>query len=260
MIEVKHIFNIHLLKLSESNDIKIAKTEWCEIYKEKKEMSGEHGLCICQHKIKYIIYMYNKYTKKTISVGTSCCKKFKLQQNKLNNRILQDVFRNIFIKGEYKIINNILEYTIQVEEQLVKYIRNKYEQNIKKLNYLLELKNDIQNLIEGYSLNYLQNIFEEIQKQIKKIEEEILKEERLTEERLTKERLTKERLTNEIVLQEMISITKLYEEPANKNTCKCGLMITNICNCNKSNYEFIKIYKNYWCNNCDKWKDRCNIK
>jgi hypothetical protein len=98
-IQVKHKFNENLLKLSQSSDIKIAKTEWYEIYKETKENGMEYGLCICQHKIKHIIYMFNKYTKKTISVGTGCCKKFKLQQNKLNNRILEDVFKNIFIKG-----------------------------------------------------------------------------------------------------------------------------------------------------------------
>ena len=100
-------FNINFLQLSKSKELEIAKTEWREIYREKRE--EKTGLCICQHTLKNIIYMYNIFTKHTISVGTTCCKKFKLKIIKINN-ILKKVISKMLINGEYKIINNILEY------------------------------------------------------------------------------------------------------------------------------------------------------
>ena len=158
MSEVIYKFNIHLLKLSKSKDLKIAKTEWREIYREKRE--EKTGLCICQHTLKNIIYMYNIFTKHTISVGTSCCKKFKLQIIKINN-ILENVICEMLIKGEYKIINNILEYTNNIKTQLIKYIRNQYE-NMTNLEQLKKFNNDIKILINEYDLKYLDDIYEEI--------------------------------------------------------------------------------------------------
>jgi hypothetical protein len=132
MVEGKYKFDINLLQLSNSKDIKIAKTEWSEVCREYRK--DYTGLCICQHTLKNIIYMYNKFTKYTISVGVGCCKKFNLQPVKINNTILQNVLRNMLIKGEYKIINNILEYTQNIETELINYITNKYK-NILKLTY-----------------------------------------------------------------------------------------------------------------------------
>ena len=60
MTEGKYKFDINLLQLSNSKDINIAKTEWFEVYREyRKEYTG---LCICQHTLKNIIYMYTALT------------------------------------------------------------------------------------------------------------------------------------------------------------------------------------------------------
>lgn len=77
--------------------------------------------------------MYNIFTKYTISVGSGCCKKFKLQTIKLDNNILKYIISKMIAKGEYKIINNILEYTNNIQIELTKYIRNEYENNITNL-------------------------------------------------------------------------------------------------------------------------------
>ena len=157
MSEPIYKFNINLLELSKSKEIAIAKTEWREIYREKRE--EKTGLCICQHTLKNIIYMYNIFTKHTISVGTTCCKKFKLQIIKINN-ILEKVISKMLINGEYKIIN-----TNNIKTQLIKYIRNEYE-NMRNLEELKKFNNDIKILINDYDLTYLHDIYDEIMEKI----------------------------------------------------------------------------------------------
>ena len=56
MAEPIYKFDIHLLKLSQSEDLEIAKTEWFVVHREEREKKT--GLCICQQKLKNIIYMY----------------------------------------------------------------------------------------------------------------------------------------------------------------------------------------------------------
>ena len=155
-------FNKNFLKLSKSKDIEIAKTEWREIYTENRK--EKTGLCICQHKLKNIIYMYNIVTKHTISVGTKCFKKFELKIIKINN-ILEKVISKMLINGEYKIINNILEYANDIKTQLIKHIRNEYK-NMTNLEELKNFNNDIKILINGYDLTYLQDIYDEIMEKI----------------------------------------------------------------------------------------------
>lgn len=125
--KMKYKFNENLLKLSKNKNLEFAKTEWREIYRESR--TEKTGLCICQHRLKNIIYMYNIYTKYTITVGSDCCKKFNLQLVKLDNTILKNVIGQMLVRGEYEynIIDNILEYTNDIQNQLIKYIRNIYE-------------------------------------------------------------------------------------------------------------------------------------
>lgn len=168
-----NIFNTNLLKASQSNDILIAKTEWYEIYKESHD--DKKGLCLCTHKIKHIIYMYNKFTKKTISVGTTCCNKFKLQQHILTNTILKKTLihvltkSNFFINGKYGIITNIDEYMNAVKIQLISYIKSQYIDN-NNIHELLELQQKINNLINEYNIEYLDSIYYELQDQIESLE------------------------------------------------------------------------------------------
>lgn len=214
MSEPIYKFNIHLLKLSKSEDLKIAKTEWREIYREKRE--EKTGLCICQHSLKNIIYMYNIFTKHTISVGTSCCKKFKLQIIKINN-ILKNVISEMLIKGEYKIINNILEYTNNIKTQLIKYIRNQYE-NMRNLEQLKKFNNDIKILINDYDLTYLHDIYDEI------IEKIINEEKKENEKKMKLEKLQIKQIQQ---IQQKKEYEKKIELETFKFCCRCCKKLEN---------------------------------
>jgi len=175
MAELMYKFDRNLLKLSENQDLELAKQEWREVYKEKRPQ--QDGLCICQHNIKHIVYMFNIKTNYTICVGTKCCKKFNLKRKKINNSILEDVIQFSLIKGNYQIITDVLEYSNNIKSQLLQYIRNKYE-NI-PLYQLRILKNDIYDLIHNYNLKYLQEIYIEINDKIIYEETQLIEKNRI---------------------------------------------------------------------------------
>lgn len=181
----KYKFDINLLKASSSQIIENAKKEWNIIYEEKRK--NNDGLCICQRQVKNVIYMYNIITKNTIIVGLSCCKKFNMSNNILNNKILSNILKNSLTKGEYTNINNIITYCNSVEEQLLNYIQTEFETMIKKYikkenletiynnNYCEDLKlfsTYINELIQQYNLNYLENIYILITTKINELIEE----------------------------------------------------------------------------------------
>ena len=70
-----HNFERNLLKASYANNLKDATKEWVEITTKQYESKET---CICNHKIKTVVFMYNSLTHKTIMVGTACFKKFVL--------------------------------------------------------------------------------------------------------------------------------------------------------------------------------------
>jgi hypothetical protein len=47
------------------------------------------------------------------------------------------------------------------------------------------------------------------------------------------------------------------EEARKRVTHPCGIMVMNICECDKPQYELVKLSNNLFCNNCLKWKCRC---
>jgi len=159
-ISKSYKFETNLLKVSKSKDIEEAKREWCEIYTEHREIKT--GLCICQHTLKNIKYMYNVSTKQTISVGTGCCQKFNLDINTLTNDILKSTLQKLIEKGEYKIINDIFEYTKDVQIQLINNIKIKYEKCPFNYDSLTDLKKNVKNLIDEYDLQYLQEVYNDI--------------------------------------------------------------------------------------------------
>ena len=118
-------YNTNLLKASEGKDIESVIKQWEIIYEEKRE--HQDGLCICQKKVKNIIYMYNINTTNTIIVGSSCRKKFNMENNKISNKILKVLFKNNLIKGEYVNIDNIITYCNSVQEQLLHHIQKEFE-------------------------------------------------------------------------------------------------------------------------------------
>lgn len=268
---MKYKFNENLLKLSKNKNLELAKTEWREIYRENR--TEKTGLCICQHRLKNIIYMYNIYTKYTITVGSDCCKKFNLQLVKLDNTILKNVIGQMLVRGEYEIINNILEYTNDIQNQLIKYIRNIYE-NEKILAKIQKLHSDIGILIKDYDLTYLQDIYDEINNFIinemnaKERERIDLQEKQRIEHdenektciAYEKEIELDEKLRIELerhLAYEKECIELQREKERIKNECLCGIIKTNICICVNPKYELVKLSNNIWCILCNKWKCRC---
>lgn len=186
----KFRFDTNLLNASHSNELENAKKEWKFVLEEKRDT--QDGLCICQRRVKKVIFMYNVKTKLTIMVGSTCHKKFNMSSNKIN-KFLSNMLNNSLLKGEYSLINNIIKYSNSVEEELIKSFQFEYEKIIssymhdkqtnnrsmkewdyipKKLSKLLE---DIQILIEDYELDYLQDLYIQIFTKMHEIYEEIKK-------------------------------------------------------------------------------------
>jgi len=264
-------FENNLLKLSLNQDINYALLEWDYIYNDI--CNEKSGLCICQHKIKNIYFMYNKLTNNMINVGSNCYKKFGFKKNKkINNPIFYNVIKNIFQKGEYEIINDLNNYVNKVEELFIKYITNEYNIIINKypikLDKLEELLNNIDNLINEYNIQYLTSIFNEIKEKINKLKKETLEKlekerleklekerlererlerERLEKERLERERLEKERLEKERLEKERLERDKLNNKPINipsEVICiSCHIVVSTYNTWNREK-------KGYYCNSC----------
>jgi len=166
---MSHKFNENLLQLSKSKNLDEAKNEWYLIDKHTAETND--NTCICQHKVKYLNYMYNIETGYTIICGVTCCKKFNLSSIKIKNTILLEILRGQ-IKGEYSVIDNILIYSETVQNKLIEYFMKKINNyNLKDLDDLLF---DINDLIKNYKITYLEEVKQKIVVQIGKLEREKL--------------------------------------------------------------------------------------
>lgn len=176
MSKAKYNFNQNLLKASLCNSLQEAKTEWVEVYEEVR--INKDGLCICQrNKLKFVKYFYNVKTKNTIIVGSKCCKTFDFNANKIKNKILKEIIKNNILKGEYQVIDNIIEYTNSVEKQLIEYFE-KYTLS-KNISELKKVTEDIKILIDEYKLNYLSTIYNILTDLINLREKEKEEEEKL---------------------------------------------------------------------------------
>jgi len=164
-------FEKNLLEVSYNNiNIIEAKKEWLKIYIDNR--IDVSGTCICQHNIKYKIYMYNIHNNNTIMVGSTCCKKFNFGNKILDNEILREIFSNNISRGEYTIINNILEYTNNIRDQLINLFREKILMTInldKTQNYqkLLKIRNEVNELIYEFKIPYLNEIIDEIDEKLR---------------------------------------------------------------------------------------------
>ena len=179
--------------------------------------------------------------------------------------ILENVMREMLIKGEYTIIDNILEYTNSIQSQLLKYIKTEYEHCLKSLDKLKKLHNDIKVLIENYEMAYLLDIYHELTDKI--IREEYVNFERKEKERSEIERRRKEHAEverREIERAEVerreiehMEVERKEREIVEKMSCACGIIKVNVCMCNTPKYELVKLSNNLYCIRCSKWKCRC---
>ena len=192
-------FKQNILKASNSSEFEDAKKEWIFIYKESRE--EQDRLCICQHKIKYTVYLYNIKTKLTISVGKTCMTNFEMpkKKDKTSDQVLSKILRSNLQKGEYETIDDIIKYCNSIEEQVIEYFQNEcdnIEQSLysicQKIDKLNKLNKDIDNNKTKYGLEYLQKIYDTINNKITELEKQYMHElQRLQEE---EERKRKEHL------------------------------------------------------------------
>jgi hypothetical protein len=109
-------FERNLLKASSSDTMEDAVKEWAEIVTKEYECKQT---CICNRKIKCVIFMYNSLTYKTIMVGTGCFRKFGLNTGcKSIQPVLRNILKDFFEKGEYSKVGDINLYSEYVERKL----------------------------------------------------------------------------------------------------------------------------------------------
>ena len=94
-------FESNLLSVSASDNIITAKTEWSEIFTEKR--AKRDGLCLCNHSLRKVIYLYNSNTNKTISVGVKCAENFNVIINNRLDDIIKRILKVIITKRDKKI-------------------------------------------------------------------------------------------------------------------------------------------------------------
>jgi hypothetical protein len=275
----KYKFDNNLLKLSSSKDLSEAKKEWHEVSREERDENT--GVCICQHKIKNIIYMCNK--KYLIGVGTACYKK--LEFDKLKPTDANEIFKHIVEQyiprkmnsGEYIQLDDIIKYANEIKKQLLDNITSKYEKRKDDYKLLLKLELDVKEMVEFYKLEYLRDIFVKINEQIKILleqqekqrkeeqerirtaREEEAKEKELRINKLLEEKKERERIEKEEQEQIDRELQAEAYEIKRSEECKCGIKFINICKCNNPKYEKQKYNGEYYCVNCKCWKDRCPI-
>lgn len=214
-------FNTNLLKLSVSDDIEEAKTEWEFITSLKKE--DTNNLCICQHKVKHINYFLNRQNQNTIICGSKCCKKIKFEAQEMKSKRLSQLLINNLRKGEYEQINNILIYSENVKQQLIKIFQNEYEINKNDINKLKKLLEEIEELIDYYKFECLlvlkNSILETINEQQQ--QEQLIKEQQRKEEekqRIERNKIEQQRKDEEkkILEQSKIEQNKIEQQRKDK--------------------------------------------
>ena len=166
----KYKFNYNLLSASNSKDIEIAKNEWFIICKHTRDLTDGH--CICGHMVKHVNYMFNIHNNKTIIVGSECYKKFNMTNKELSNKIMKLILTKILIKGEYKLIDDIDEYSNLIKQELINYYKDKINYS-KNIDELLKLKQEINDLMKEYNIIYLNSILDEIDNRIYDINKKI---------------------------------------------------------------------------------------
>jgi hypothetical protein len=197
--KAKFNFEANLLNLSDSNDFVKAIKEWNFIYKEKYEHQDK--TCVCNHKVKNCIFLYNKITKKTIIVGTECYKKFGFEKKKNSTRktIYHQMLIEMLTKGEYESLEDgLLEYSKNCEEEVKQHYKERMETD--DLEDLKDLFDEVNYLIKEFNLNYLVSIRKEISVKINDIKTEQKIAEELEKKR--KEELEKKRIEEERILRE----------------------------------------------------------
>jgi len=165
----KYNFDKNLLKLSRAKSIEEAKEEWYVI--DETTLATQSAICICSRKIKEVTYLYNHFTEKTIIAGSRCCKKFNMLSRSLGKNMYTTILREFLKKGEYVIIDDIIEYSANVEAILIKRCEYRFEsyKNSSHIFNLDKLKDEIIEMETIYGITYLNHLLVLIDASIKEI-------------------------------------------------------------------------------------------
>jgi hypothetical protein len=114
--------------------------------------------------------MYNSKTKRTILVGTSCCKKFNFKEDAINNKLLKRILKAFVKTHAYEIIVNAFDYSDAITNKLIDLVKSRFEECKDIPADRQELLNDIDNLIKEYYMTELSDTFKEIKKECRMLD------------------------------------------------------------------------------------------
>jgi len=272
LIMATYNFSNHLLKVSENKDnIEKAVQEWRFVTKEKYEKLSR--ICICQHKIKNVIYLFNTCTLNTIAVGSTCFKKFNVIIEVINP-IIKKVLETLREKGEYKQILDFNKLIIDNEQDVIDSFQKEYRTYYNDIDELVVLQTYIYDLIHTYRVLYLNDTLAKFEKRIQELQKEKQEQkDRQERNRQEQKERQKKRELEEIYRKQQLKAKKkreydeqqerqriqLLEEAIKRERelCNCGLSLGSICKCKSPKYILIDLNKQFLCKICKNWKDRC---
>jgi hypothetical protein len=210
-----HKFSEHLLHLSENKDIEEAKKEW--EYVCEQTLDQQTGHCICQRKIKYVVSMFNIRTFQTISVGSTCYKKFDFKPADISQalKIVIDMLRK---KGEYALINDFHQHVLNNEQIVIEYYQAEYRANMYNIAEMIILKEHVYYLITNIKIMYLQETLTIIETRIEELQEKERQRELDRQERKRLQVIQREQELQR--LQEWKERKQLQEEQERKKQAK----------------------------------------
>jgi hypothetical protein len=154
----KYNFKEHIINLSSNDEFDDALKEWIKLPELYKKLQYGSCQCICQRQIKNFYYLYNKITHKYINVGTECYKKFNFTITKKKiNKLLQDIL-NKYAKGEYSNIDDLDEYSTNIQLIIVQDLTDMYRKCNSNLTMLYILKENVEELINDYNFTCLEEL------------------------------------------------------------------------------------------------------
>jgi hypothetical protein len=144
--------------LSKATTIEDAMKEWELLTMKTYEDMG--ALCICQHKIKHVWYVFNKETGETITVGSSCCKKFKLTFKKATQNMFTRLIAEWISENGYEAIDDIEKYAMKVKAKLIALCEQRANACLRcsGTTALKKLKKEIEELVSIKGVTYLTEI------------------------------------------------------------------------------------------------------
>ena len=129
-------------------------------------------------------------------------------EKELEHPILKMIFTNAITRGQYKIISDVVEYVLDIQEEVINHIQFKI--NIATTSSKLhELKTEVRQLIDDYKIDYLGEVFSNLENKLANIikqQDEAIQIIKSKEEQQTQEYQLKE--------EQIIKYDKLKQEEA----------------------------------------------